>query len=60
MKAKKLEVYVFIVFKNSCEDKIKNELKDGSQKSWSHNGHNLFKDKNLNVRMRYAIINNKE
>ena len=60
MNAKKLEVLVFILFVNDFEDKIKNELKDGLQKSWPLDGHNFFKGKNLIVRMRYRKINNKE
>ena len=60
MNPKKLEVIVFIAFLISCEDKMKKELKDGSQKSWPLDGHNFFKGKNLIVRMRYGKMNKKE
>ena len=43
--AKKLEVYVFVLYLIDCEDFIIIGLEDGSQKSWPLNGHNFLKGK---------------
>ena len=44
---------------NDFEDVIRNRLKDGSQKSWPHDGHNFFKWQKISVNKSKVKINSK-